>query len=1047
MTPALRLLDDVSWRGSPLAGDRPAALLAALALSPGGVSASGLIDAVWADESELPANPHKALQVLVSRVRAQCGPDVVVRHAGGYRLGLGTDEVDALLLRSLVAHARERLGSGDPEQAAQLARQALGLAPTDRQGNEGPLEQLRAAARRTDREAERLLGLALVSSGREREGLDLLVSVNARGNDSPEVLAALLRAEASVKGVPAALDRYEAYRSDLRERLGVDPDGSLQRVHKELLAADQPVRTGVRFETEELLGRDADLAQLRSAVRSGRLTSIIGPGGIGKTRIAHVLAREAAQTRVHFVELVGVTTSEDVVAEVGAALGVRGSVTGRGAHHTDVRGRIARELDAVPTLLVLDNCEHVVDAVAALVAFLLVTARDLRVVTTSRAPLNIAAERVVLLGQLDAADGAALFVRRARAARPAAELDHGVVTEVVTRLDGLPLAIELAAARIRAMSLEELRARLADRFALLRGKDRSAPARHQTLTAVIAWSWDLLGAEEQRALAWLARFHDGFGSSAAESVLGPGAEDLVESLVDQSLLAVVESGGVVRYRMLETVREFGMLQLADRGETAGSLTAQTAWALQLSDRLGAKLISADQVEGIDELSREENNLADLLRRALVDDEPAVMVRLLATLGMYWTITGNHPRVFALAEGVERLLRRWDPPPELVPATQSCLAVILTHLGALQDRSLNALVATMRRLGAPSDPWARTTYAMFVEAADECSRGSALRALTGHPDPATALMALQWSAMIAENEGDLETAGRHAERALDSAGANSTPWQLASLETHLWMLAMQRGDHRAANRHAEVAWPLLVSVHAFDDAVQVRAGMAMSALMDGDFAGAEQILDELGQLRRGPSLGGQMVEMAARAEVALGRGEVVAGLELFTSAVEAMRNVKLVGVEPSGYEPWTLVGEAVALMAHARHRSALVDAGRLDLLADAVLDKARSMLSLPPANLDYPVVGMSLASIGRWLLDLEPPTHQDEALRLLALADRFSYNRTFPVMAWAPLVEAAEDAVPGGLGVVQAEYAGRPGHDLLDELKELLQRVAALRRDR
>jgi len=283
-----------------------------------------------------------------------------------------------------------------------------------------------------------------------------------------------------------------------------------------------------------------------------------------------------------------------VVAEVGAALGVRGSVTGRGAHHADVRGRIAQELDAVPTLLVLDNCEHVVDAVAALVAFLLVTARDLLVVTTSRAPLNIAAERVVLLGQLDAADGVALFVRRARAARPTAELDHDVVSEVVTRLDGLPLAIELAAARIRAMSLEELRARLADRFALLRGKDRSAPARHQTLTAVIAWSWDLLSAEEQRALAWLARFHDGFGSSAAESMLGPGAQDLVESLVDQSLLAVVESGGVVRYRMLETVREFGMLQLADRGETAGSLTAQTAWALQLSDRLGAKLISADQ---------------------------------------------------------------------------------------------------------------------------------------------------------------------------------------------------------------------------------------------------------------------------------------------------------------------------------------------------------------------------------------------------------------------------------------------------------------------
>ena len=230
-----------------------------------------------------------------------------------------------------------------------------------------------------------------------------------------------------MSGVPQALDRYEAYRSDLRDRLGVDPDESLQRIHRELLAADDPVRTGVRFDAEELLGRDADLARLRASVQAGRLTSIIGPGGIGKTRIAHVLAREATQSRVHFVELVGITSSEDVVAEVGAALGVRGSVTGRQTHtpaqRSDIRGRIAQELDTTPTLLVLDNCEHVVEAVASLVAFLLVTVRDLRVVTTSRAPLNIAAERVVLLGQLEPADGAALFVRRARAARPTADLD------------------------------------------------------------------------------------------------------------------------------------------------------------------------------------------------------------------------------------------------------------------------------------------------------------------------------------------------------------------------------------------------------------------------------------------------------------------------------------------------------------------------------------------------------------------------------------------------------------------------------------------------
>ena len=265
--------------------------------------------------------------------------------------------------------------------------------------------------------------------------------------------------------------------------MGVDPDPALQRVHRELLAADEPVRSGVLYDADELLGREADLAGLRALVRTGRLTTILGPGGLGKTRTAHVLAREATQPRVHFVELVGISAAEDVVSEVGAALGVRNSVTGRrtltSAQRADVRGRIAQELDTVPTLLVLDNCEHVLDASASLVAYLLATTRDLRVVTTSRAPLGIAAERVFLLSQLAAADGAELFRRRARAVRPDADLPDDVVADIVARLDGLPLAVELAAARIRTMSAEEVRRALADRFTLLRGRDRSAPARHQ----------------------------------------------------------------------------------------------------------------------------------------------------------------------------------------------------------------------------------------------------------------------------------------------------------------------------------------------------------------------------------------------------------------------------------------------------------------------------------------------------------------------------------------------------------------------------------------
>ncbi|MCW2760579.1 MAG: Signal transduction response regulator / Disease resistance protein [Marmoricola sp.] len=665
-------------------------------------------------------------------------------------------------------------------------------------------------------------------------------------------------------------------------------------------------------------------------------------------------------------------------------------------------------------------------------AFLLVTVRDLRVVTTSRAPLNIAAERVVLLDQLAPDDGAALFVRRARAARPSADLDPAVVAKVVARLDGLPLAIELAAARVRAMSLDELRKRLEDRFAVLRGRDRSSPARHQTLTAVIAWSWDLLAPEEQRALAWLSVFHDGFSAKPAVALLGPDATDLVEALVDQSLLSVVESEGVARFRMLETVREYATLRLAEAGDTRAALDAQTAWAVAMADDPGQRLFGTDQVAAVDEISAEENNLADVLRRCLVDDEPAPAVQLLATLGILWAITGNHPRVFALAEGAERMLERWTPPPELVRPTQEALGIMLSHLGILQNRSVEPLVAAMASLGPPEEPWARATYAMFVEAADESERSAAVLRMADDEDSATAVMGLQWAAVLVENEGDIDSATTYARRAMALADEETTPWQLASLHTHLALLAMNVGDHRTANANAALAWPLLQRLHAYDDALQVRAGMAMAALKDGQPDECEQILTEITNQRKGPSFPGQWIESAAHAELALARGDLRDGLRLYLDAVEEMRSLKFAGMEPSGLEPWTVVAEAAALIAHARHASTPEEARVRDELAATTLDKTRSLLEDQPAHLDYPVSGMSLAALAQWLFASDDPCRQQAGIPLLALADRFSYNRTFPVMAWGPLAEAAESIDPGRLDALLREYDGRPGPELLGE---------------
>ena len=580
----LHLLAEVTWHGAPVHGGRTHALLAALAEAHGRpVGEHALVAEVWGEDTP-PANPAKALQVVVSRTRTQTSPLVVERAGGGYRLGLDATGVDATALRHDVAAATAAEGRGDRVSARDHARRALaGSAPAS--GGEGPLATLRDDARRLRAEAAAVLGRSLSALGDHREALPLLEEA---GVGDEETAAALLRSLAVVHGGPAALDRYAQVRRDLADRLGVDPGPTLTAVHAELLAADNPVRSGLRHESTSLVGREDDIRALRGAVRESRVVSILGPGGLGKTRLAHLLGQEAEQPVVHFVELVGVASPDDVVSEVGSALGVRDSVSGRRVltpeQRNDVRARTAQSLAGAPALLILDNCEHVVEAVADLVAFLVASCPRLRVVTTTRAPLQIAAERVFPLAQLDDDAASVLFGQRARAARPAVALDPQTVLSVVRRLDGLPLAIELAAARVRAMSVEDIDRRLDDRFALLRGGDRTAPDRHQTLLAVIDWSWNLLHDTERRALRWLSTFHDGFSLDGADAVLGHDALDDVRSLVDQSLLTVLDSGRTVRYRMLETVREFGRLQ-ARRGRRGHCRTQRPA-------RVGLRLRAA-----------------------------------------------------------------------------------------------------------------------------------------------------------------------------------------------------------------------------------------------------------------------------------------------------------------------------------------------------------------------------------------------------------------------------------------------------------------------
>ncbi|WP_219416005.1 ATP-binding protein [Pseudonocardia nigra] len=1033
MAAELTLLPEVSFRGREITAPRLRGLLALLADNlRTGCSTGRLVDGLWPDVQ--PANPTKALQILVSRARAQLGADVIASTPTGYRLALAVDEVDAAAIQHRAAAAAEHLRADDP--VAALADAEAGLALWDGTGADGPvgdpLVELRAGRIGAHRALVRSRALALSRAGRAGDAVEALTGLVRQYPRDEELLAALLRSEAATAGPAAALARYDTYRRMLRDDLGADPGAALQAVHQQLLRDEAPpVRNGVPHEPNPLLGRDADIEAVTRLLRTSRVTSIVGPGGLGKTRLAHVVSRRAEYPVVHLVALAGVTHDEDVASEVASVLGAREArrtPAGAFAACAELLPRIVDALGAYPALLVLDNCEHVLEGAAELVQALVAMTAELRILTTSRAPLGLSSESVHLLPELDEATTAELFEQRARAARAGVDLPPDAVAELCRNLDGLPLAVELAAARTRVMSVAEIAKRLDDRFALLRGGARDAPQRHRTLHAVVDWSWNLLDPAGQAALRALSICPGGFTADAARHLLGADAEFVLEDLVDQSLLKVVDTPAGARFRMLETVREFSASHREAAGETERVLGGFVAWTREFALAHRDALFGSDPAPVLERVRLEQDNLLHGLRHGLGTGDGATVAAIGALLAGLWLLDSDYPRLATLTEETAWTLSHFRPGPELVEAARAVAAVGTVCTFMLEGpRAVRPLVTLRRLPPAPPDTLPRALAAVLLAAPRVTSPDHpALQELCDSDAPLLAGLANGAAAHLWENQGDLERALACARRTLEAFAAPTAEWMQMAGHSRVGELCLQLERGAEALHHLTAAFDLLLGLGLSAEAFGLRWGIIAANMQVGAVDEAERWWGPAAE--DGPRAA-LRVDLGARAEILLARGEVDEGLRVWRQAVEQLRNTESpAGADVLGLMPWSLENHAAAVVAHVQHSRLDLVEGIVDELPHVVSALLADPMVKPLYLADYfPICGALLLALGMAALARGDTR---SGVRMVALAERFRYAKGFqPTMSSARARRAAEHADRPAYDDAVSSYAGLGRHEL------------------
>ena len=887
-------------RRVPLGSDRQRTLLAVL-IAAGGevVPAHRLIEALWGAAE--PATASKTVQTHISRLRAALGAlepsgqDVVVTAPGGYRIHLGACEVDAVAFAEMVARARDL--DGDPRAVVELLGEAERLWYGAAFGELADHEFVRDEARRLEQlqaaaAADRIDAMLVLGDDREVIG-ELEAMVRGRPLDERahgQLMLALYRGGHQAE----ALATYRRVQERLADELGVDPSGELQRLYEGILRQDVEFAPTARRSTSRpagaggirtvdrsrragtpdrlgLIGRDEDVAAVVSLVSAASVVTLTGAGGVGKTRLAEEVAAVAAPSfldGVALCPLAGLRDPESLAVALIDAVGAQHQ-GGRPARETLLAALSTRRL-----LLTLDNCEHLLTAVSEFVASIVEQCSNVSVLATSREPLRLPGEQVWRVAPLPvprrgagvdevaAAPAGALFLARAQAGEPTFTLtdDEAVaVGELCRRLDGIPLAIELAAARLRAMTATDLLDRIDQRFSLLTGGPRREQGRHRTLQGVVAWSYDLLHEDEARLFDRLSVFTGAFSLTAAEQVCagepvaGEAVAGVLAELVDKSMVVVDRDDGRIRYHLLDSLHDYGAARLAQAGEAERYRRAHAAYLVAFVEDRGPLVRGPDEGQVLAEID------------AVVDDLRVAHAWLVAT----GDVDGALRLPVALRDYVGHQQR-----DEMVTWTERALRLP----GARSHPAYPAALATAARGATRRGELDRARR--YAEAAlDEAA-----------PDTPTSIWALHALSTAALYEGHLDDALEPLDRAGALAARLDEDYYRAMTSLLRVLVHLYRGDAEAAAAHA-----VELSEAAERSGNQAMRAWALyghgEALLDADPASAAPLLERA--IAAAGAINSRIPEGAAMVSLASlhgRRGATDRALALFHRAVDHWRRL-------------------------------------------------------------------------------------------------------------------------------------------------------------